>query len=183
MSTNEYTKNLVLKSALETIFGSKAWYDLKESNHVPTWRKYCIKTLQSIELAIDATVEIADDDWRKEAKKLIADGISRLDTSKEIDEIISTLAGTLIRVSFHQIGVVPNHKGSPKPPMLKKELWQLNSFRSVVYLQNQSQREQLFLTKQRKEIGFDAQLDLLSEHRLSKSKLPFSEWCKSENKV
>ena len=180
---NEYTKYLVLKSALESIFGSAAWYALKESNHVPTWRKYGIKTLQCIELSIDATVEIADEEWKQEIRNVISDGIARLKIDKEIDEIISTLAGTLIRVSFNQIGLMPNRKGSPKPVTLKKELWVLNPFRSVVYLQTPIQREQLFLTKQRSSIGFDAQLDLQAEYRQSKTKLSYSEWCKNEGKT
>ncbi|MBY0475801.1 MAG: hypothetical protein K2Q13_12190 [Nitrosomonas sp.] len=178
---NEYKKYLVLKSALESIFGKAAWYALKESNHVPTWRKYGIKTLQIIKLAIEATVEIADEEWRQEINNLISDGIASLKTDQEIDEIISTLAGTLIQISFHQIGLMPNCRGSAKPSVLKKGLWRLNLFRSVVYLQTQSQKEQLFLSNQRKEIGFDAQLGLQDKYRKSKTELSFSEWCKNED--
>jgi hypothetical protein len=44
-------------------------------------------------------------------------------------------------------------------------------------VQTPAQREALFLSKQRREIGFDAQFDLEAEYRRSKSKLPYSAWC------
>lgn len=180
---NEYTKYLALKSAIESLFGSNAWYALKESNHIPTWRKYGIKILQAIEKAINSTVEVADDQWRKEISENLADGIERIKMDKDIDEIIATLAGTLVRVSFIQIGLMPNLSGSAKPTILKKDSLRLNTFRSVIYIQTQSQKENLFWNKQQKEIGFDAQLDLHAKFRQSKSTVPYSEWCINAKKV
>ncbi len=103
MATNEYTKYLVLKSAIEELFGNEAWYALKESNHIPTWRKYGVKTLQAVSVAIEATVDVFDDQWRQEIDNQLGDGIEKIKKGNDIDEIVATLAGTLIRVTFTQI--------------------------------------------------------------------------------
>lgn len=179
MATNEYSKYLVLKSAIEELFGNDAWYALKESNHFPTWRKYAIKTLQAVRVAISTSVDVCDDKWREEINQLLADGITEIKKEQNIDEIIATLAGTLVRISFTQIGLMPNRKGTPKSVTLHKDVWRLNSFRSVIYTQTREQKERLFWREQQSEIGFNAQLDIHTEYRQSQSSAPYSEWCKN----
>lgn len=174
---NEYTKYLVLKSAIEDLFGSEAWYALKESNHLLTWRKYAIKTLKAIKTSIEETIEIVDNDWRKQVDLEIDGGIDRAKKDGSIDEIIATLAGTLIRIAFMQIGNMPHRKGSRKVGSLRKENWKLNAFRTVIYLQTEEQKERLFWSYQQRNIGFDNQIDLHTEYRRSRSDLSYSEWC------
>ncbi len=178
MATNEYTKYLLLKSSIEDLFGSDAWYALKESNHIPTWRKYGVKTLQAIGVSIESTIDICDDEWRSDVARQLAEGIERIKRDNDIDEIIASLAGTLIRVSFIQIGLMPNRKGVTKSTSLRKDAWCLNPYRTVMYTQSKDQKESLFLSKQRKEIGFDAQFELRAEYRRSKTTTSYSEWCK-----
>jgi hypothetical protein len=180
---NEYTKYLPFKSVLESLFGRDVWYALKESNHLPTWRKYGVKTLKAVLIAINSTVEVADEQWREDIAKTIADGISKIEKEKDIDEIIAALAATMIKVSFLQIGLMPDKRGSAKSTILRQEAFQLNSFRTVIYTQTETQKENLFLTQQREEIGFDKQLDLQAEYRRCNSKLSYSQWCKSAKKT
>ncbi len=180
---NEYKKYLFLKSAIEDLFGSDAWYALKESNHIPTWRKYGVKTLKAVGVAIAATVEISDDEWWHNIDKILSEGIERIKKDDNIDEIIATLAGTLIRVSFTQIGLMPNRKGSTNSGRLSKEEWRLNAFRSVIYTQTKEQKEHQFWSKQQRKIGVSAQLDLHDEYKQSKANIPYSEWCKNVKKA
>lgn len=180
---NTYSKYLILKSAIENLFGSQAWYSLKESNHVPTWRKYAEKTLKSIEISIKDTVDIYDEEWILEIEKNIQRGINALKHQKNIDEIVATLAGTLITVSFLQIGHMPRRKGNQHKFTLRKGNWRLNPYRQVVYLQTKEQKERLFLDKQIRAIGFEAQQDLQSEYRSSKSKLSYAEWCQQHEEA
>ncbi|MCF8720736.1 hypothetical protein [Nitrospina gracilis] len=180
---NEYSKYLILKSSIENLFGSDAWYALKESNHLKTWRKYAEKTLKAIELSIKDTVEIYDEEWMQEIEKNIQRGIEGIKLRKSIDEIIAVLCGTLINISFLQIGQIPGKKGSSHKYPLKKGKWRLNSYRQVIYLQTKAQKEDLFMDNQRSEIGSERQMQLLNEYYLSKSKLKYSEWCNENGKV
>jgi len=174
---NEYTKYLSVKSALEDLFGSGAWYAPKESNHLGTWRKYADRTLKAVELSVRDSVEIYDDEWMQEVSRCLQNGKKDLDLADSIDEIVGVLAGTMIEMSFIQLGHMPRRKGTPGPYPLRKGEWKMNGFRSVAYLQTREQKEDRFLSLQRKEVGFDRQLDLMAEYRSSKSKLPYSEWC------
>lgn len=174
---NSYTKYIGVKSVMEDLFGSDAWYALKETNHVPTWRKYADKTLRTVRLAITDTVEICDPEWLDNVCTCIDEGIARLKSQKEIDEIIGVLAGTMIEVSFWQVGNMPRRKGRKVRPTLRQGSWNLNGHRSVIYLQTKKQREAQFIAEQRRKIGFEAQLDLQAEHRRSKSPLSYLEWC------
>jgi hypothetical protein len=177
---NEYTKYLVFKSAMEGVFGSEAWYALKESNHIPTWRKYILKALNAINISIHETVEQYDEDWLNEVEENIGRGIESAKKSKTIEELISVLAGTLLNISFLQIGFLPKRQGSPNKISLKKENWKFDIHRSVIYLQSIEQKEAMFWGKQQKKIGFDEQMKLHHEYRHSKSKLPYYKWCEEK---
>lgn len=175
---NRYSKYMALKSVMEDVFGVDAWYALKESNHIPTWRKYAQKLLKSIEFSINDTVEIYDEEWMQQIDDCFHRGSSLLKSSEEIDEIIAVLAGVLANVSFLQIGHMPRRKGGQKSPSFRKGNWKFDSFRSVVYLQTKEQQENLFLHHQYGKIGPSKKQDLRGEYYRSKSKLSFSKWCK-----
>lgn len=123
-------------------------------------------------MSIKDSVEIYDDEWMGEISSCLRQGIEQLKLANTIDEIVGVLAGTMIEVSFIQIGHMPRRKGK----------WQLNGFRSVAYLQTKLQKEDRFLSVQRRKIGFDEQFDLMAEYRRSRSKLAYSEWCAQREK-
>lgn len=180
---NEYSKYLILKSSIEDLFGTEAWYALKESNHLPTWRKYAERTLKAIELSIKDTVEIYDNAWLREVEENIQRGVDGIKSQKSIDEIIAALAGSLINISFLQIGLIPRRKGQPDKYPLKKGKWRLNTYRQAIYLQTRLQHENLFIDMQRKKIGIEEQMELFGEHHSSKSNLSYSEWCRENGKA
>jgi hypothetical protein len=179
---NAYTKYLPLKSALEDIFGCDAWYALKESNHLGTWRKYAKRTLRAVELSIKDSVEIYDDEWMEEISSRLHKGIDQLKLANAIDEVVGVLAGTMIEVSFIQLGHMPQRKGKQGPYPLRKGEWRLSGFRSVAYFQTRAQKEDRFLSAQGRSIGIDEQFDLMAEYRRSKSNLAYSEWCVQREK-
>lgn len=170
----------MLKSAIEDLLGSDAWYALKESNNISTWRKYTAKILQALKLSLNETVKVYDKDWLSTINDDIDRGVERLKSINEIDELIAVLAGTLIRVSFQQVGMMPLRKGSRKNYPLRKESWVLSRFRSVQYVQCDEQREAFFWSKQQREIGSQKQINLWHEYKDSGSEYPFSDWCKNK---
>ena len=165
-----------LKSSIEELLGRQAWYDLKETTSAATWRKYVLKLLDAIELSVETTVLIKDDDWTADVRSNIAHGrdLARIATTPE--DTIAALSGTLLRQVFLQLGAAPFNRSSDTTP-LKPARWDFSGFRSVQYVQSEKQREDLYLSKQRKAIGFEAQLDLQAEYRRSKTKQPYSDWC------
>jgi hypothetical protein len=174
---NAYTKYLPFKAVLEDLFGSDAWYALKESNHLGTWRKYAQKTLRAVGLSITDTVQIHDDKWLAEVTSRLERGIEQVKVADSIDEVIGAVAGTMIEVSFLQIGFMPRRQGKPGPYPLRRGEWRFDAYRSVAYLQTKAQREAVFFAEQQRRIGFDKQLDLRAEYRNSKSTLSYSQWC------
>ncbi len=172
-----YSSHFSLKSSLEDIFGRDAWYQLKETTDVSVWKKYIAKTLKALNVASQQTVLVHDNEWREDFTKTINDGLERIKVLNDIDELISELANTLLKISFLQIGFMPNKKAVDNQVTLKKENWKLDKFRTVLYTQTLEQKENLFKHKQQKQIGFRQQNELLAEYRRSKSKLSYSEWC------
>ena len=160
MATNEYAKYLDLKSAIEDLFGSEAWYALKESNHVPTWRKYAEKTLEALNLSSKTTIEVFDESWRQEFDQLMSRGVESVRKCQAIDEIVAVLAGTLVRIAFLQIGQMPSRRGTREKVTLRSHMWRLDSFRSVMYVQNPDQKDRQFWAKQQRQIGVQAQLEM-----------------------
>jgi hypothetical protein len=165
-----------LKSAIEEFLGRQAWYDLKETTSAAIWRKYVIKLLDAIELSVETTVEIKDDAWIKDIRSNLAHGRDLAKIAKTPEDAIAALSGTILRQVFLQLGAEPFSRSRDTTP-LQPVHWDFSGFRSVQYVQSDKQREDLFLSKQRKAIGFEAQLDLQSEYRESKTKQSYSEWC------
>ena len=180
---NRYSKYLPVKSAIENLFGERAWYALKESNSVSTWRKYTEKTLKAIQFSIHQTVKHCDREWLSEIDEKIENSFAQSKACRGIDELIAVLAGTFINLSFLQIGYMPHRSGSKRNFMLRKHFWDMSHHRNVVYLQSKEQRESLFLGKQQQKLGIEEQLRIQREYKASKSNLSYSEWCEKNEKA
>ena len=165
-----------LKSSIEDLLGNRAWLELKETTSATTWRRYVLKLLDAIELSVETTVLIKDDEWMQDVRSNLKHGRELMRVAKSPEDVIAALSGTLLRQVFLQLGSAPSRKTAASVP-LKSQNWNFSGFRSVQYVQSPQQKEDLFLSKQRRAIGFEAQLDLQSEYRRSRSKLPYSAWC------
>lgn len=180
---NEYSKYLSLKSSIENLLGTEAWYALKESDSISIWRKFLGKALRALKVSIHETVQICDDDWLSEVDVLIEHGLEGLKRHNSIDELISCMAATLLNISFLQTGLLPRRKATLNCVSLRKENWRHDSFRQVVYLQTPKQRESLFLSKQQKSLGIEKQMETGRIYQLSGSKLPYSQWCQTDESL
>ena len=165
-----------LKSSIEDLLGNRAWLELKETTSTTSWRRYVFKLLDAIELSVETTVLIKDEEWMQEVRFNLDHGRELTKIAKSPEAAIAALSATLLRQVFLQLGSAPSRKTAESVP-LKPQNWDFSGFRSVQYVQSPRQKEDLFLSKQRRAIGFEAQLDLQAEHRQSHSKLPYSAWC------
>lgn len=176
-----YDKYTFLKSTIESLWGVEAWYALKETTSVDTWRKYVVKSLRAIQVSIHTNVEICDEEWSSQVDERIEYGIKNARLVKEIDELIAVLCSTFMEISFLQAGAMPQREASRRKITLHTSNWKLDKFRKVVYLQTPTQREELFLRNLNKEVGPEKTHRLLFNYKQSKSNLPFSEWTKELN--
>ena len=165
-----------LKSSIEDVLGNRAWIELKETTSASTWRRYVLKLLDAIELSVDTTVLIKDEEWTQQVGENLNHGRELTRIAKTPEDAIAALSGTLLRQVFLQLGLAPSRKMTNAVP-LKPQSWDFSGFRSVQYVQSPKQKENLYLSHQRRTIGFDAQLDLQAEYRSSGSKLSYSAWC------
>ena len=166
-----------LKSAVEDLLGRRAWLELKEATSLGTWRKYVYRLFDAIELSVATTIVIRDDDWAREVHENIEHGRELAKIAKDTDDLVSALSATLLRQVFLQLGTCPSRKTAEAVP-LKADRWDLSGFRSVQIIQTPKQREAVFLSKQRRQVGTERQWDLQAEHRRSGSKLDYEAWCK-----
>jgi hypothetical protein len=132
-----------MKFLLKKPFGRPAWYKLKETGDLRTWKTETARLLRAIELSIKSTVEIADDQWRQDIAGLVAEGIERVEQAKYIDQLLSDLAAILTRIVFLQIGRIPYHYAASQTVPLVARNWTLKGHRSVQYVQNDAQRAAL----------------------------------------
>lgn len=173
---HEMSEMYALKSSIEDLLGNSAWLELKETTSTTSWRRYVLKLLDAIELSVETTVLIKDEEWIQEVRSNLNHGRELNRIAKSPEDAIAALSATLLRQVFLQLGLLPNRKTAASVP-LKPQNWDLSGFRSVQYVQSPKQKEDLFLSKQRRAIGFEAQLDLQDEYRHSRTKLPYSVWC------
>ena len=165
-----------LKSSIEDLLGNRAWLELKETTSAATWKRYVRKLLDAIELSVETTVMIKDDEWLQEVHANLERGRELARIAKTPEDAIAALAATLLRQVFLQLGSAPSRKTATGVPLIPQN-WNFSGFRSVQYIQSPTQKENLFLSKQRRAMGFDAQLDLQAEYRRSASKMSYTAWC------
>ncbi|MBX3628140.1 MAG: hypothetical protein KF892_24230 [Rhizobacter sp.] len=169
-----------LKTALEQLLGRTAWYELKETTSLVSWRKHTLKAIKAIRIGVQENVKIRDEAWACEVETNLARGESAISESKDIDDLLASFTATLLRQVFLQLGACPDRRVLDRVA-LTKENWRLNGHRSVQYVQSREQLESVFWSKQQEEIGFEAQMKLHNEHRWSKSHLSYSEWCRQRD--
>ena len=130
-----------MKAAFEQILGRSSFAKVKDYAPLTTWKAEAIRLLKAVSLAIDETVEVADEDWRVEVQAEIGQGIARIKLCSEISALFANLSATLTYIVFLQIGFIPlGHRNRSTIP-LKRGNWKLSTVRTVQYVQTEQQRE------------------------------------------
>jgi hypothetical protein len=128
------------KALFERILGRSAFMRVKDYGSLSAWRENYARLLRAIGLAVEATVEVADVEWKQEVNELLAHGIKRLKTAKAIDELHACAAATLGELAFLQVGFVPRgHRRTDNIPLSTRH-WRMNPVRTVQYVQSAEQR-------------------------------------------
>jgi hypothetical protein len=175
---HDISHHYALKAAFEQILGPKAWQELKECTSVTKWRSYVLKAIRAIRIAIRESVRVRDEEWFESIDENLRHGEELAKSAKDFDELISGFAATLLRNVFWQGGMCPV-RSSAGPVTLEKKHWRLDGQRSVQVVQTLEQREAAFWSRKQREIGVQPIMDLHAEYGQSRSRLPFSEWCKA----
>ncbi len=174
---HDLSHRYMLKSAIEQLLGRDAWCQLKETTSLTPWRQHVLKLLKAIRISVQESVQVHDKAWMNSVEENLSSGEQAARDSKDIDELLSCFTATLLKQVFLQLGTLPNRKGKSNVS-LNKENWRLDGLRSVQYVQSKAQLEAAYWNEQQNRIGFEKQMELHNEHRHSKSKLPYSEWCR-----
>jgi len=130
----------VLKDFVGRLFGNSAWLEIKHATDVKTWKKYASKILSVIEFSKENTVMVADEQWFEVWGKIIAEGKDDLKSLTTVEQIFSSLATILAKISFLQLGKIPDNYRSKKVSMRDKSIWRLDEYRSVQYVQDNDQK-------------------------------------------
>jgi len=130
-----------LKAVLEELLGHRVYSRLKETATLRDWKEAIQKLLRAIKVAIQSTVDIADDDWFAEIDSILELGKTQIAKSKTATELFASLSATLARLAFLEIGFVPLGRQQRETIPLTKEWWTLRTVRTVQFVQNSKQRD------------------------------------------
>ena len=139
-----------MKDVMEQLFGKRVYLRLKETANLKDWKDSTIKLLNAIQLASESSIAVADNDWRKEITDAVKLGVKLISSADHVSDLFSSLAATLTRIAFVQIGCMPNHRSQQKTVPLTKEWWTLRRFRSVQYVQSEAQKAALLQVQEKR---------------------------------
>jgi hypothetical protein len=131
-----------MKRFLEVTLGHPVYLKLKDGAPLKEWQKATIRLLKAVELAINSTVEIADQEWRDDIAAAICLGRDLIRGSDTSSALFAVLSATLTQIVFLQIGLMPSRSHETTTP-LTAAFWTLNRHRSVQYVQTAVQRQAL----------------------------------------
>lgn len=174
--TNNYTRYIHIKHAIEAVFGGGAWYELKETTNPKVWRKWAAKLLNAYTVVQTASITIVDDDWVREFDDNIQQGLASIKSAKTIDEVVDALSATLVRQSFLQFGMTLNRGGGSTIAPLRKDDWKLDRYRSVQYVQTKQQKDDLFYRDLQRQTNPKTSMDAKQAYLASKTDLSFKDW-------
>jgi hypothetical protein len=137
------TQFYAMKAFLERTLGHPIYLKLKDYAPLKEWQKAIIRLLDAMELAINSTVEVADQEWRDDIAEAIQLGRDLIKGSEKIGNLFAVLSATLTQVVFLQIGLMPSRPFHGKTVPLTADFWTLNRHRSVQYVQTAAQRQAL----------------------------------------
>ena len=116
-----------LKSSIEDLLGNRAWIELKETTSAATWRRYVLKLLDAIELSVETTILIKEEEWLQEVRSNLEHGRELARIAKTPEDAIAALSATLLRQVFLQLGSSPSRKTATSVP-LKPQNWDFSGF-------------------------------------------------------
>ncbi len=126
-----------LKAVIEHTLGTRAYHRIKDAGPLQEWKKQLTRLLLAMQLSVEDTIQVVDDDWREEIKAVFEDGQQLLKESENISELFSRCSATLSKLVFLQIGFIPYRTTTVE---LRKGKWNLAHHRSVLYVQTGGQR-------------------------------------------
>ena len=129
-----------VKALFERVLGREAFLRVKDSGSLSGWKTNYQKLFRAIEVSAAATVEVVDEEWPYELHELLAQGKSRIEIAKSIDQLHANVAATLGELAFLQLGYVPAFHSTMDRIPLVPQRWRLNPTRSVQYVQSNEQR-------------------------------------------
>lgn len=132
-----------LKQLFENIFGRKAWFDLKHSSDLKTWKNYCVRLLSAIEVSAKATIQVVDSQWLEELTGEVEHGKKMLLLSDSFEQLFANLSASLGSISFLQLGMIPTRLSQNNITLRHASNWKLDSYRSVQSVQNKEQQKNL----------------------------------------
>jgi hypothetical protein len=139
-----------LKATLEELLGHRVYLRLKETATLREWTQEIQKLLRAIKIAVKSTIEVADDDWFSDIDKILELGNKLVADSKTVTSLFADLSAILTRLVFLQIGFLPLGRYKQDVIPLRKEWWTLNIVRTVQYVQNDAQRHNAQLLREKR---------------------------------
>jgi hypothetical protein len=133
-----YDDALALKFALEEVLGIDAWLQLKDTKSLTAWRGSLLKAIEATSVATQSTIKVCDPGWMSEANRIIERGKESIGSAKNIQDAIAGFSACYLRLSFHQLGQLPNYRGR-KGRRAVPSNWVLDGVRSVQYVQSKKQ--------------------------------------------
>jgi hypothetical protein len=128
-----------MKATLEELFGRRCYRRLKETADLSDWKAETNRLLSAIQLSLDTTVEVVDEEWRLDVKRVIDLGRSHIKSCKSITDLFADLSAILTRLVFIQLGVLPPRRNIENVPLSPK-YWRATRYRSVHYIQTRVQQ-------------------------------------------
>lgn len=137
-----------MKAVMGELLGKDCFGKLKETGDLATWKQESLRLLKAARIAIETSVEVADNEWREEIASILDLGRSHINAAHTAADIFCALASTFSRMSFHQLGMMPKRSALARVT-LTQHYWRLNGYRSVQYVQTAEQQQALKRSKRR----------------------------------
>lgn len=176
--------NIKLDFHLHSIYGNKAYKEIKDWHNVSTLKKYLTKILNTYRVAIESTITHTDNWHKTQIFSLIdkeKESLLSFQTFDEIDQSMITFQSELI---FLLIGSMPDNWQSRNVTNHRRN-WKLDGNRKIFYQQDNNQKMNLIFTVVSKGIYNDQLPDLDTLRRIywrdcKKDPNTFIQWFKDK---
>lgn len=134
--------DLHLLFVIEKLYGRKDYKRLKTNHNLTIARNAYLKIVKSIKFAINETILTIDNTHRKKLDHILGGITSDLKESINLDELDQRMISFQTELVFTLIGFCPDRIDA-KRIINNKEIWKLDNYRQIVYIQNDEQKKNI----------------------------------------
>jgi hypothetical protein len=145
MKDNYRKTDMSFSFLIHNLYGDKDYRLIHTTHDFTDARKYFLKIIKSINIAIEETITITDNSHKQELLNTINKYEKSIKSSESFDSLDQQMISFQSELIFLLIGLMP-HRWQQQKVINNRSSWKLDDYRQIQYIQNTNHKKNLIFS-------------------------------------